>query len=530
MRSNGKTGTWRWTTALVLLAAVLGSGVQAAPARRGAARSGGSTTLAAVTTSVNMDKVSLVVQSKMATEPNRTLDLIVTYDTRPGSSQHMRLLTLGGGIQRELGGVDSIAVRLTPKSLEKLVNDLDVESVTLDATVFSSTTLSNFSTSRVPDPSSSGGESDSFAGAGVTVAVIDSGYHSHPDLDGRVIHAESFLTSGNTDDAYGHGTHVAGIIAGSGAGSAGRYRGVAPAADIVSLRVLDDQGQGQTSDVIAALEWVLDHGSEYGIDVVNLSLGHPVMEPAELDPLVQAVEAVWNAGIVVVCSAGNRGADGNFTINSPGNSPLVLTVGSLTDWHTPSTADDKVSSFSSRGPTAVDHVLKPDFVAPGNRVVSATSASSALAKALPQSLTGGPDAAYLELSGTSMAAAEVSGVVARMLQQDPTLNPATVKSRLVDTAREVAGALPTDTGAGALDMGAALAASGFATSAYSPTVVRSDVEGVLELHDATTGGPTAWSDMTLWSDAGLWSDAVLWSDAALWSDAGLWSDGTPVGD
>ena len=522
MRSNGKTGTWRWTTALVLLAAVLDTGVQAAPgARRGATRSA---------YTADLSKVSLAVQTKMAEEPHQTLDVIVTYDSRPSSSQRMRLLSLGGGIQRELGTVDAIAVQLTPSSLEKLVGDLDVESVALDAPVLSSQALASLSTSRLPDPTTSGGESDSFAGAGVTVAVIDSGYRSHPDLDPRVIHVESFLTSGATDDVYGHGTHVAGIVAGSGAGSAGRYRGVAPAADIVSLRVLDDLGQGQTSDVIAALAWVLDEGSQYGIDVVNLSLGHPVMEPAELDPLVRAVEDVWNAGIVVVCSAGNRGADGNFTVNSPGNSPLLLTVGSLTDWNTATTADDKVSSFSSRGPSAVDHFLKPDFVAPGNRIVSTTSVSSALAKALPQSLTGGPGAAYLELSGTSMAAAEVSGVVARMLQQDPTLNPATVKHRLVATAREVAGALPTDAGAGALDMAAALQADGFATSAYSPTVVRSDVEGVLELYDTTTGGPTAWSDMTLWSDAGLWSDAVLWSDAALWSDAGLWSDGTPVGD
>jgi serine protease AprX len=386
------------------------------------------------------------------------------------------------------------------------------------------------------------------SGHGVGVAVIDSGVAAeHNDLSlsrgtsphrsSRVAHFKDFtqaessalwLSERPTDD-YGHGTHVAGIIAGSGAGSAGAYRGVAPAADLVSLRVLDDEGHGQTSDVIAALEWVLDEGSQYGIDVVNLSLGHPVMEPAELDPLVQAVEDVWNAGIVVVCSAGNRGANGNFTINSPGNSPLVLTVGSLTDWHTPSTADDKVSSYSSRGPSAVDHYLKPDFVAPGNRVVSTTSVSSALAKAFPQSVVVG-GAAYLELSGTSMAAAEVSGVVARMLQQDPTLNPATVKSRLVDTAREVGGALPTDAGAGALDMHAALAAGGYSTSAYSPTVVRSDVEGVLELYDTTTGGPTAWSDMSLWSDAGLWTDAVLWGDAALWSDAGLWSDGAPASD
>jgi subtilisin family serine protease len=224
------------------------------------------------------------------------------------------------------------------------------------------------------------------------------------------------------------------------------------------LRVLDDAGHGQTSDVIAALEWLVGEGSTFGARVVNLSLGHPVMEPSALDPLVRAVENVWDAGIAVVCSAGHRGRDGRFTINSPANSRLVITVGSLTDWGTADRIDDTVSSYSSRGPTAVDHHQKPDLVAPGNRVVSTSAAGSLLATGHPELVTATAGAEYLELSGTSMAAAVVTGTVARMLQREPALDPESIKARLVSTARAIPGAKPHECGAGALDPNAALAA------------------------------------------------------------------------
>src|SRR5262249_39413223 len=154
--------------------------------------------------------------------------------------------------------------------------------------------------------------------------------------------------------------------------------GVAPAAKLVSVRVLDGLGQGSTSAMLAGLDWVLQHKSQYGIRVVNLSLGHPVYEAPETDPLVQAVEGLWDAGIVVVCSAGNSGRDGHGTISSPCNSRKVITVGALNDRKTALTLDDTVATYSSQGPTRFNLVAKPDLVAPGNKIWSTRSTGSTL--------------------------------------------------------------------------------------------------------------------------------------------------------
>ncbi|MCP4305940.1 MAG: S8 family peptidase, partial [bacterium] len=233
------------------------------------------------------------------------------------------------------------------------------------------------------------------------------------------------MEKGAPCDTFGHGTHVSGTIGGDGLLSNSDYHGVAPGADIVSLRVLDEDGQGNTSDIIAGLDWILANGAAYGIDVVNLSLGKAVEESAVNDPLVQAAEAVWDAGYVVVTAAGNYGRDGHFTITSPGNSPKLITVGSLTDEETENLSDDYPSTYSSRGPTLFDHFVKPDFVAPGNRLIAPGSNDSKLALDNPDRIVVDAYGAesYLELSGTSMAAAMTSGAVALMLDKDPSLSP-----------------------------------------------------------------------------------------------------------
>ena len=262
-------------------------------------------------------------------------------------------------------------------------------------------------------------------------------------------------------DPYGHGTHIAGIIGGDES-LGGDYAGVAPGAKIYGVRVLDGEGRGDASDVIAGLDWVLENADELGIKVVNMSLGKAVETRAAEDPLVQAAEAVWDAGITVICSAGNYGRDGHFTITSPGNSPKVITVGSITDEGTGNdSSDDYVSTFSSLGPTAFDHFLKPDLVAPGNKVVASSPASSVLERELPERARGCPSGCgtpYLELSGTSMAAGMVSGTAALMLTNDPTLTPDAIKATLMLTARKV-DVDPTFAGAGVLDIEASIAES-----------------------------------------------------------------------
>ena len=185
-------------------------------------------------------------------------------------------------------------------------------------------------------------------------------------------------------DPFGHGTHVAGMISSTGASSGNMFTGVAPGTPIYSMRVFDEAGIGYTSDAIAAMDFLLQHGNALGIRVVNLSIGKALLESNEVDPLVIAAEQLWDAGFVVVTSAGNFGRDGNFTITSPGHSRKLITVGSLTDNGTPNDfSDDYVSTYSSRGPTLIDHVVKPDLIAPGNRVISTTPGQSRLKRDIP---------------------------------------------------------------------------------------------------------------------------------------------------
>lgn len=215
------------------------------------------------------------------------------------------------------------------------------------------------------------------SGEGVSVAVIDSGIDTRHSafLQNRVIFTRDF-TGGDGLDRFGHGTHVAGIIAGQRGRRADTrdYSGVAPGAYLLNLRVLGDDGSGMASDVIEAIEWSIEHRQEYQIRVINLSIGAPVMQPYRDDPLCEAVEKAVRAGITVVVSAGNLGrtVDGRSvygTITTPANSPYALTVGAIDTHGTPQRSDDTLAPYSSKGPTRFDLVLKPDLAAPGSHIV-----------------------------------------------------------------------------------------------------------------------------------------------------------------
>jgi subtilisin family serine protease len=353
------------------------------------------------------------------------------------------------------------------------------------------------------------------------------------------------IDRGNADDRYGHGTHIAGIVGGTGNRSGSVYLGMAPNVRIHQVRVLDGRGRGSSSDLLAGLDWILSNGVVRGIKIVNLSLGTAVRESNTTDPLVLAVERLWDAGFVVVASAGNLGQFGNMTITSPGNSRKIITVGSLTDNGSGTNfADDYVSTYSSMGPTLYDHVLKPDLVAPGNRVVSALAPSSRMQSGMPERVPGtancGSNCAnqYLELSGSSMAAAVVSGTAALMLSKDATLNPATIKARLMRSARKL-NIEASHAGAGVVDAAAALADTGRLTGqALSPLMARSSEGSVILVEDtarlwgdATWGAGYLWNNGYLWSnrytsaDGYLWSDGYLWNNGYLWSNGYLWNNG-----
>ena len=235
-------------------------------------------------------------------------------------------------------------------------------------------------------------------GTGIGVAVIDSGIYAQADdfqnatgTQSRVVYSESFITGLDASDQYGHGTHVAGIVGANGKDSSGSgftrtFKGIAPNVNLINLRVLDANGAGTDANVIAAIQRAIQLQSAYNIRVINLSLGRPIFESYTLDPLCQAVEAAWNAGIVVVTAAGNAGRSGYGTIIAPGNDPYIITVGATKTNGTPTRADDSIASYSSKGPTLVDHIVKPDVVAPGNNVVSVLAPNSTLATMYPKTL------------------------------------------------------------------------------------------------------------------------------------------------
>jgi serine protease AprX len=301
-------------------------------------------------------------------------------------------------------------------------------------------------------------------GTGIGVAVIDSGVYNHPDLNAanssnsRVVYRQSFI-GGELNDDFGHGTHVAGIVGGNGSssdqqGAFRTFKGIAPNVNILDLRVLNQDGASNDSVVIAAIQKAVQLKNQYNVRVINLSLGRPIYESYSRDPLCQAVEAAWNAGIVVVVAAGNDGRNGYATVLSPGSDPRAITVGAMKTEETMPTSDDRIASYSSRGPTYIDLIAKPDVVAPGNLVDSLLAPGSTLVNDYPgnilpasayttASVSGTP--LYFTLSGTSMATPVVSGAVALMLQKEPSLTPDTVKARLMLTASKTFPVMSTAT-------------------------------------------------------------------------------------
>jgi serine protease AprX len=488
-------------------------------------------------------KISKHVRDEGKNKGKAPIDVLVRFRQEPGASERLLVQALGGEVRRKHQSRWR-TVRLPGRAVEALAALGVIEYVAADAPIAGSADASR----EVVDPPAEDQPETALKGTGVTIAMLDSGVAAHPEIQTLVAAVDlvgsydpTFAPSGSID-LNGHGTHVAGIMVGNGSRSSGQFTGVAPEASLVSVRVLDAQGSGRTSDMLAGLQWVLDHKDQYGIRVLNLSLGHPVYEAAEVDPLVQAVDSLWDAGIVVVCAAGNNGRSGHGTISSPCNSRKVITVGALNEHKTFDSLDDSLTTYSSQGPTLIDLIAKPDLLAPGNKIVSARAAGSYLDMLAPERRIAA-DAGqplvrrHFEMSGTSMAAPFVAGAAALMVEQDPSLNPGTVKARLMLSAKKVAFGDPFATGAGLLDVLAALRATGQVADAPSPRVIA----------DETTGTITVENTATLWSDASfslvqLWSNAVLWSDAVdsatlttyaiLWTDADslLWPDTATLPD
>jgi serine protease AprX len=327
---------------------------------------------------------------------------------------------------REHKLIDAVSARLSREQIVELRNDPDVEGISPDSDVNASGTTDTYS-SDVVSVKQTLGLGNWYTGSSLTVAVIDSGVAPDVDFDSRIVGQFDF-TSGRSGvlsapfDDYGHGTHIAGLIGSNGFSSNSKYEGIAPASKILALKVLDKKGGGKTSDVIHAIEFAVANKARYGIKVINLSLGHPIYESAKTDPLVQVVEAAVRAGLVVVVAAGNYGYNpvtgqtGYGGITSPGNAPSAITVGAAVTNNTVTRSDDRLASFSSRGPSWYDGVAKPDVLAPGHALISNDAIGSTLGIDYPSLVLTSGSSKYLRLSGSSMATGVVSGLAALMIE------------------------------------------------------------------------------------------------------------------
>src|SRR5581483_7800408 len=352
--------------------------------------------------------------------------------------------TVAGQVTHELSVIDAVAADLTDAQRAVLRADPRLK-VTPNGSANVAGSAAPVQPYVVKQTGANRLHAGGITGRGVTIAFLDTGWWSQKaiqtDTAGRSAILQGYDAIGNTvgvgapADHYGHGTHVLSIATNSALAQDGTYIGIAPDAGRVIVRAFDQNGAGTYANTIRGIGWILSNAKRYNIRIVNMSFGAPPQSFYWDDPLAQAVMKLWQAGIVVVASAGNSGPTAQ-SIDVPGNVPYVITVGAMTDNYTPTNAaDDRLASFSSTGPT-YEGFVKPELVAPGGHVIAVMQSSSSIARAHPSFLgtNGYLGSSYFYMSGTSMSAAVVSGAVALMLQADPTLTPDEVKCRLMSSA------------------------------------------------------------------------------------------------
>ncbi len=508
----------------------------------------------------------------VAKDPLAQCNVIVQWKHIASEASHQKVLSRGGTIRRRYAKMAFGAYTVRASALNDLANDPEVSFVAPDRPVHAKL---DYTAAAVNAPTA---WNANLTGAGIGIALIDSGVNPSVDFDTRhrIVYSEDFTSGATTQtlaftllnmlgptvapDLYGHGEHVAGILAGNGASSScglcdRSLKGIAPGANLINLRVLDENGAGLDSEVIAAIDTAIRLAPLYNIRVINLSLGRPVYESYTNDPLCQAVEEAWKAGIVVVVAAGNDGRDnfsgnnGYGTIEAPGNDPYVITVGAMKTEGTYTRTDDLIASYSSKGPTLVDGIVKPDLVAPGNLVVSLLASTSAtLAVQNPSNIVplsyyenttdSNPGNTFFLLSGTSMATPVVSAAAALLLHDNPKMTPDQVKARLMLTAYKTfpTSSVATDpttgmtyvsyydiftVGAGYLDIGAALANRSLAQgTTLSPTAVYNTSKGTVGF----VPDPTAvWNLTGVWGPQNDYDVRAVWGVKAIDATSTVWA-------
>src|SRR5579871_56411 len=518
-------------------------------------------------------------------QPDQIVDVIIQYKHVPTAEHHARVAARGGELKHNLDIVRAAHYSVRAETLDTLANDPDVEFISPDHPLYAASPVAPYTGSPDYGWKTVGADLASSVfgvdGTGIGIAMVDSGVNDSNDLKdvlshSRIVYKGVFIPGLSADDRYQHGTHVSGILAGNGANSISTQstysvRGIAPNANLISLKALNNTGVGTDSAVIAAIQQAIALKSQYNIRVLNLSLGRPVTTSYVNDPLCQAVAAAWKAGIVVVVAASNDGrnntlgTNGYGTINAPGNSPYVITVGAMNTEGTLTPTDDKIATYSSKGPTSIDQVVKPDIVAPGNRIISIGNGGTYLEQTYPGNAVaksvylknGGPSSPdYFELSGTSMATPMVAGAAALMIQKNPSLTPDQVKARLMKTATKFAPGLSIATdpttgvtytdefdiftiGAGYLNIPAALANNDvFNGAALSPTAVYNAAAKTVSV--APNAQLAVWGTnsgtFAVWGTGSLSGTLAIWGTVAVWgtsvfadSRLAVWGTGTVWG-
>jgi serine protease AprX len=437
----------------------------------------------------------------------------------PGASADALVRRLRGTLGRRLASGGGQVVSVPDTALAALARLPGVKGVSLDRRVHGTMERTGATVGATWVRDTLG-----LDGTGIGIAVIDSGVANwHDDLGSqRVTRFVDFVNfQPAAYDDYGHGTHVAGIIAGNGHDSGGLRRGVAPGATLLVEKVLDASGQGYISNVIAAIDYAIANKDALNLRIINLSVAANVNESYDTDPLTLAAKRAVEAGLVVVSAAGNlgRGPDGKpqyGAIGAPGNAPWVITVGASSHNGTVNRGDDTVAGFSSRGPTALDFQAKPDIVAPGVGIESLTEPGSTLFNTKPlMRLWGTVQTAnepYISLSGTSMASPVVSGTIALMLQANPALTPNLVKAILQFTAESRDGYNALTQGAGFLNTrGAVQLAQSLAGNASQQAAVPAQDQA-------------AWSGHVIWGNRRI-SGGHLTAGANAWRADVMWGSG-----
>ncbi|HJQ34348.1 MAG TPA: S8 family serine peptidase [Pyrinomonadaceae bacterium] len=568
----------RVTTTLGLLAALAAAAVVSW---------GGATPAGAQSSS--KDKVSADLRQKLSS--GGKLNVVITAASSWNKTLDDAVKSNNGTVTKTYGAFAVRAASLPAAAVEAMAARSDVGYVALDRDV---QVLGHVSLTSGADAARvMGNYNPTYDGTGVGIAVLDSGVdpnHTAMTVESgsasRVVKSVDFTGEGRTDDPYGHGTHVAGIAAGNGQVSNSSYVGIAPNASIINLRVLNSQGVGSVSALLAALDWIKTNKGTYNIRVVNMSLGTSAVDSYKNDPLCLAVRSLVNSNVVVVAAAGNEGKDSSGTklygqIHSPGIDPSVITVGAANTYGTDARNDDAVTTYSSRGPTRsfwtdsygtkhYDNLVKPDVIAPGNKIIDAQAAGNLLVTQNPTldaNVSGSSSRDQMYLSGTSMAAPVVSGAAALLLQANPKLTPNLVKALLMYTAQQLPGFNTFEQGAGEINLeGAMRLARLVRTDLSNSTPVGTSMltgsfgsqqttiagyqfdwsQGIIMDQTFATGtnlitkyqavynlgalladGTKLSASGTLLADGSLLSDGVILSDSILVSNGSLLSDGSP---